>query len=89
VTRLGEYSPNWEVFTLDSLLKITEMAHILGLLFHTVRVLHKIYKKWVGLYFGLLYKHHLVTLFALILRSFKDELFFKFLPQRNPLNLAN
>jgi hypothetical protein len=33
VTRLDEFSPNLGLFTLGSSLKITEMAHILVLLF--------------------------------------------------------
>jgi hypothetical protein len=38
VTRLGEFSPDGRLFTLAILLKITEVAQILGLLFATVIV---------------------------------------------------
>jgi hypothetical protein len=40
VTRLGEFSPLWLLFTLASLMKVTELAHIFGQLFSSVKVLY-------------------------------------------------
>jgi hypothetical protein len=40
VTRLGEFSPNGWLFTLGCFLKISEVAHIFGFLFSTVKVIY-------------------------------------------------
>jgi hypothetical protein len=40
VTRLGEFSPFGRLFSLASLLKISEVAQILGLLFSTAPVMY-------------------------------------------------
>jgi hypothetical protein len=52
VARLGEFSPNGKPFTVASLLKIAESAHILILLFHKHASCINFDKKWIGLHFG-------------------------------------
>jgi hypothetical protein len=53
VTRLGDFSPIRLLFSLASLLKITEVAQILGPRFSTVPVmLKKITKIWLGYIMG-------------------------------------
>jgi hypothetical protein len=41
VTRLGEFSPEGGLFALTSYMKNTEVAHIFGPLFSTVKFMHK------------------------------------------------
>jgi hypothetical protein len=42
VTRLGEFSPIVQLFTLGIFLKIEEVAQIYGLIFFTVKIIYKI-----------------------------------------------
>jgi hypothetical protein len=55
VTRLGEFSPIGRLFTLGSVMKITEVAKHFGLLIKTETVMYSFDKKWVGQHFGLLF----------------------------------
>jgi hypothetical protein len=50
VTRLGEFSPNGQLFTLGSYMKITEASHIFGLPWLSLNI--KLARKWFGLQFG-------------------------------------
>jgi hypothetical protein len=63
VTRLAEFSIN-ELFTLSSFVIITEVAHILGVHFAKVEVIHALISdKNTGLDFDRLFSRtHLVTL---------------------------
>jgi hypothetical protein len=56
VTRLGEFSPIGRLFSFASILKITEVAQVLGLLFSKVPVSINLDKKLDGLHFGRLFQ---------------------------------
>jgi hypothetical protein len=53
VTRLGDISPYRRVFTLASFLKITEVAHIVGLLFSRSRLCFNFWQErgWATFFF--------------------------------------
>jgi hypothetical protein len=52
VTRLGDFSPIWRLFTLATFWKITEVPQIFGMLFPCLILCIKFEKKWFGLHFG-------------------------------------
>jgi hypothetical protein len=51
VTRLGEFSPNGRLFTLDSYSKTIQVSHIFGLPYSMDKFKNKFRQKWVGLYY--------------------------------------
>jgi hypothetical protein len=63
VTRLGEFSPNVLLFALGSYIKITEVAHIFGLLYSMVMV-HEIIlpKNGWATFLANFFRTYLVTL---------------------------
>jgi hypothetical protein len=65
VTRLGEFSPIGRLFSLGSLLKITEVAQHSGLLFSSFQFLYKFRQKmaWVTIW-AISSQTHLVTMLS-------------------------
>jgi hypothetical protein len=63
--RLGEFTSNGRLFTIDSILKITEVAHILFHFFHKHRLCSNFDKKldW-DRFWAIFSQTHLVTLFT-------------------------
>jgi hypothetical protein len=65
--RFGEFSPIWRSFAFVSVLKMTEVAQIFGLLVSTVtdQLCINFDQKWLGRHIGRLFSQtHLVTLVA-------------------------
>jgi hypothetical protein len=64
VTRLGEFSPIGWLFLLGSYLRITEVAHIFGLLYSSVKFKNKCWQKigWAT-FWAIFSQPNLVTLF--------------------------